>query len=141
MPPDETPVQSHRSGEHPVSYNELMAELRALRRENKDSTAEISKKIDGTTAELRNGEQKFTRHEGELKALTRWQEDHEEFHREEKEERKEQKRQADADIKAAAASGPHWAIQAAVTTAISLVTSGAIGGAIYLITIGQKVAP
>lgn len=133
MSDDPTPVH-RRSGEHPVSYNELMVELREIRRENKANALEITGKIDGISGELRDGERKFVEHHARLTAGEKWQNDHEQLHR----DLRDEKRREQDEVKANAKSGPHWAVQAAVTTAISIVTSGAVGGVIYLLTQAPK---
>ena len=131
---DATPIHGRRSGEHPVSYNELLSELREIRRENKASALEITRKIDGISSELRDGERKFEQHHARISATERWQEEHDDHHRELREEKRREQEEARQSQK----SGPHWAVQAAVTTAISIVTSGVVGGLIYVLVQAPK---
>jgi hypothetical protein len=138
MSDDETPPQNRRSGEHPVSYDELMREVRALRKENGDQNKDIAAKVEGLRVDLHSGARRFEQHHARLSAVEKWQLAHDEDHREAKIEAREEKLLEQAEAKEAAKSGPHWAVQAALQTAIASLTTGLIAGLIYLLTVAPK---
>jgi hypothetical protein len=148
MSDDATPIQNRRSGEHPVSYNELMVEVRHLRRENQESTKAITQKIDGISSDLGRGALRFEQHHARINALEIWKAEHlEEHEREagerekEREEARDEKRREQDAAQAAAKGGPHWVVQTVVNTLVTLLTTGLFGGIIYLVTLGSKGTP
>lgn len=120
MPNDDTTRQNRTSGEHKVSGDELLRELREARRENVAGFKELATKLDDQGRRLGQGEVRFENHEGRLKTLEGRLDDHEEDHAEEAKERR---------------VAPWWvqllvgaAISAVVTAIVLWMLSGVLAG-------------
>jgi peptidoglycan hydrolase CwlO-like protein len=134
---DQTPMSTRRSGEHQVSTDELLREIRSLRKENNGQNAAITAEIKGLRSDLNNGSLTFERHHARLNALESWRSDHRQDHEDLDEELSERAAAAQAEAK----SPPHWITQAFVSAIVSAFGAATAIGIIYLLTVGSKATP